>query len=267
MPNKTRPKSGSWKIRIWGKIVKFWGVREFEVLIFSQNTLRWKPHHPILFYRKSRQKLHPVSKKVEKTMQGTTTCSASPQPLRKPWRLVLLEYISAYMKEEVIRSSQYKFAKDNSQLTQLVAFYDKNGWISGWGESSGCHLPCLQQGFWPRLPPWRLSSLFLSNLIWIQGRSCFEEEIGLETSWPPFQPELSCNPQKDLIPQEDWDLTWAESPFSNACKDSHYSLNLRDLNVSPKLKWNVRRQIGVVWLPLSGTPKNGLEYVMLFSSY
>lgn len=75
--------------------------------------------------------LHPASKKVEKIVQETTNWSALPQSLGKTWRQVLLEHSSVYMKEKVIRSNQHRIAKDNSQLTQLIAFYDKNGWISG----------------------------------------------------------------------------------------------------------------------------------------
>lgn len=201
-------------------------------------------------------------------MQGTTNWSASSQSLGK---LMEVSLPGTHFSVHERRRWSGAVSIDLPRITHgwpkwLIAFYDKNDWISGWGESGGCHLPCLQQGFWPYLHLWNLSSLFLS-MVWIQGWPCFEEEIGLETFWAPFQPELSCDPQKDLVPQEDWGLTWAESPFSNDCKESHYSLNLKDPNVVPKIKWDVPRQIEVVWLLLSGAPKNGLEYVMSFSSY
>lgn len=37
----------------------------------------------------------------------------------QPWTWILQEHILLYMKKEVFRSSQYRFAKDNSQLTWL----------------------------------------------------------------------------------------------------------------------------------------------------
>lgn len=63
--------------------------------------------------------LQPSSREVEKIMEGTTTWSASPQSLEKPWRSVL-EHISVYIKEEVIGSSQHRFVKDNSELIQWL---------------------------------------------------------------------------------------------------------------------------------------------------
>lgn len=59
--------------------------------------------------------VHPASREVEKTMEGTTNWSALPQSLEKPQRSVL-EHFSVCMKEEVIESNQHRFVKDNSEL-------------------------------------------------------------------------------------------------------------------------------------------------------
>lgn len=119
--------------------------------------------------------LHPASKKVEKIVQETTNWSALPQSLGKTWRQVLLEHSSVYMKEKVIRSNQHRIAKDNSQLTQLIAFYDKNGWISGWGENSGCHLFTLSSV--------RLLALFPSFKAFKSLSECPGLNWGLTMLW------------------------------------------------------------------------------------
>lgn len=52
-----------------------------------------------------------------------------------------------------------------------------------------------------RFQPWILHPLSitkldraLSNLVLPQIRPCFEQEVELESSWGPFQPEQSCDP-------------------------------------------------------------------------
>lgn len=46
-------------------------------------------------------------------------------------------------------------------------------------------------------PSWEVfktqTSKNLSNLFWLQSWPCFKQEVGIESSWHPFQPELSCN--------------------------------------------------------------------------
>lgn len=35
--------------------------------------------------------------------------------------------------------------------------------------------------------------IILSNPVWSQRCSCFEQEVGIKTSWGPFQPEWTCD--------------------------------------------------------------------------
>ena len=61
---------------------------------------------------------------------------------------LILEVINKQVEEKkVVRSSQHGFTKEKSCLTNLIAFYDGiTGWVDE-GESGGCCVPRLQQGF------------------------------------------------------------------------------------------------------------------------
>lgn len=170
---------------MWAEIVKFWGVWELKYLIFKQDALRQKPHHPIVFYKLSKGN---VALSFKKWLKGQCRELQTGQHDTGWWATMDLNPPGTLFVA-------------HEEGVDLIALCDKNGWISGWGENTGCHLPCPQQGFWPCFLSWRLSSLFLGNLVWTQGWPFFEEKIGLEISWASFQPELSHDPQKDLVPQ------------------------------------------------------------------
>lgn len=45
---------------------------------------------------------------------------------------IILEVITKHIEEKVIRSSQHKFTKEKSCLTNLIAIYDDMaGWVDG----------------------------------------------------------------------------------------------------------------------------------------
>lgn len=92
--------------------------------------------------RAGRREMSLMSSKKGK---GSTRQSASPQSLQMWWSTLFWSHLYPHGWQECDQGTQHEFIKSKSCLTNPVAFHDDKP--HGWGQSSGCCLPGLQQGF------------------------------------------------------------------------------------------------------------------------